>query len=335
MNVITSDIKRGNYKPVYLLYGEERFLRDSKVQELVDAAIDKDLLDFNFSAFHWPEADISTIGSAIMAPPMLSKRRVVVIWDLDSFPEDNKRSISAALVRMPETTLVILVADSIDRRTALFKTVSAKGRAVVFNKFYPNQAMGWLSGYTRSLGIMMDRASIEYLVTVLGTDLSQLVAALEKARDYAGIELDEAKKVTTHHVKAVVSGAPEAGVFDLVDAIGERNAKKAMNSLRQVLSFQEVPQRVLYLIARQIRLILQAKALKDKKTPSGQVAKILGVHEFVARKCLAQAENFQMEELERAFDAMVQADTELKTSGIPDNIILERLALYLCTGSRS
>jgi len=90
----------------------------------------------------------------------------------------------------------------------------------------------------------------------------------------------------------------------------------------------------LYLIARQVRLILKAKVLKERKMSDRQVAKALGVQEFVARKCLAQAENFRLEELENAFEAMVQADMDLKTSGGSDHIILERLTLYLCDGPR-
>ena len=332
LGVITSDIRRGKFKQVYLLYGEESFLRDAKAQELVDAVIDKDLLDFNYTMFRGSEAGISTIGSAIMAPPVLSTRRLVMIKDVDSVSPDNQKLISAALERMPKTTLVILVASAIDQRTTLFKTVSKFGRAVLFRRLYPNQALGWLSGYTRSLGIIMDRPAQEYLVTVLGTELSQLVAGVEKAYDYAGIALGKEKKITIDHVKIVVSGAPEFGIFDLVDAIGERNASKALNSLRQVLSFQEAPLRILYLIARQIRLILQAKVLKDEKMSSTQIAKTLHIHEFVARKCLAQQENFRLEELEHAFDALSQADISLKTSGIPDQIILERLTLHLCDG---
>lgn len=334
MNVISSDIRKGEYKPVYLLYGEEGFLRDEKVRELADAAVDKELFDFNYTAFRGSEADLSDIGSAIMAPPVLSARRVVVIWDLDSFSEDNRKSISAALDRMPRTTVVILVASTIDRRTTLFKTVSKKGRAVLFRRLYPNQALGWLSAYTRSKGIVMDRTAREYLVSILGTDLAQLVAGLERAYDYSGIALGMEKKITIDHVRGVVRGAPELGVFDLVDGIGERNAEKAITSLRQVLSFQEAPLRILYLIARQVRLILKAKVLKERKMSDRQVAKALGVQEFVARKCLAQAENFRLQELENAFEAMVQADMDLKTSGGSDHIILERLTLYLCDGPR-
>jgi DNA polymerase-3 subunit delta len=334
LDVITSDIRRGQYKSAYLLYGEEGFLRDERARELADAVVDKDLQDFNCTEFHGSEVDISSIGSAIMAPPVLSERRVVLIWDLDEFSEDNRKSIARALVRMPDTTVVVIVASTIDQRTTLFKTVSKQGRAVLFRRLYPNQALGWLSGYARSKGIIIDRAASEYLVTVLGTDLSQLAAGVEKAYDYAGIALGKEKRITLEHVRAVVLGTPEFGIFDLVDAIGERNAEKAMSSLRQLMIFQEAPLRILYLIARQVRLILKAKVLKGRKMSSRQIARALGVQEFVAGKCIAQADNFRLEELEDAFSAMIQADIGLKTSGSPDHVILERLALHLCDGPR-
>ena len=188
---------------MYLLYGEEGFLRDRRARELADAVVDKDLADFNYTVFRGSEADISSIGSAIMAPPVLSGRRVVVIWDIDDFSEDKRKSIAGALTRMPDTTVVVLVASGIDARTTLFKTVSKRGRAVLFRRLYPNRALGWLSGYTRSKGIIMDRAAGEYLVTVLGTDLSQLVAGVEKAYDYAGIALGKGIRITLEQVTAV------------------------------------------------------------------------------------------------------------------------------------
>ncbi|NLS44472.1 MAG: DNA polymerase III subunit delta [Firmicutes bacterium] len=332
MDVITGDIRRGKYKPVYLLYGEEDFLRDIRARELIDAVVDRDLMDFNCTVFHGPESDISNIGSAIMALPVLSDKRIVIIWDLDSFPEDHRKIIALALDKMPDTTVVVLVASEIDRRTSLFKIASKKGRVVLFRRFYPNQALGWLAGYARSKGAFLDRAAREYLVTVLGTEASQLIGGVEKAYDYAGIALGGENKITLDHVKAVVQGVPECGIFDFIDAIGDRDIEKAIASLNNILVFKESPLRVLYLTARQIRLIIKAKTLKEQKMSNMQIAKALGVHDFVARKCIAQADNFNFRELENAFNILVQTDIRLKTSGSPDHIILERLALQICEG---
>ena len=333
MGIITRDIKRQEFKPVYLLYGEEEFLRNQRAKELADAVVEKDLMDFNYTVFNGLESDISNIGVAIMAPPVFSLRRVVLIWDANELSEDERKIIAAVLSKMPSTTVLILVASNIDARTKLFKTISKQGRAILFRRFYPNQALNWLLTYVRSKGIIIDRIAGEYLVTVIGSDLSQLVAGVERAYDYAGIALGKEKKITLEHVKAVVSGTPEFGVFHLVDAIGERNIESALISLKQLMIFQEVPLKILGLIARQMRLILKTKILKNENLPNRQIARILGVQEFVAGKCIIQADKFQLEELERAFSKMLETDVELKSSGCPDQVVLERLIFYLCTGS--
>jgi DNA polymerase III delta subunit len=72
LDVIVSDIRRGQFKPVYLLYGEESFLRDHRARELAEAVVDKELEDFNCTEFRASETDAATIGSAIMAAPVLS-----------------------------------------------------------------------------------------------------------------------------------------------------------------------------------------------------------------------------------------------------------------------
>ena len=333
MDVIVSDIRRGQFKPVYLLYGEESFLRDHRARELAEAVVDKELKDFNCTEFRASETDAATIGSAIMAAPVLSDKRAVVIWDLQDLSDDDRKILAKALERMPDTTVLVIVASTIDKRSALFKAVSKRGRAVLYRRLYPNQALRWLSEYIRSRRIFMDRAALEYLVSVLGTDLAQLVAGVERAYDYAGIALGLEKRITLEHVKSVVMGSPEYSVFDFVDAIGERDAEKAMSSLRQLIVFQEAPLRILYLIARQMRLILKAKALKAGKMSQGEIARALGVQEFVASKCLVQADRFRLEELENAFSLLAEADVSLKTSGTPNHVILERLALHLCDRS--
>ena len=79
MDVIVSDIRRGQFKPVYLLYGEESFLRDHRARELAEAVVDKDK-DFNCAEFRASETD-ATLSVPLLAAPVLSDKRAVVIWD--------------------------------------------------------------------------------------------------------------------------------------------------------------------------------------------------------------------------------------------------------------
>ena len=71
MDVRVSDIRRGQFIPVYLLYREESFLRDHRARELAEAVVDKELKDFNCIEFRSSESDAATIGSGILAAPVL------------------------------------------------------------------------------------------------------------------------------------------------------------------------------------------------------------------------------------------------------------------------
>ncbi|MFZ5925133.1 MAG: DNA polymerase III subunit delta [Bacillota bacterium] len=331
MDEIANEKRMNKFKPVYLLYGDEEYLREAAAKEIVDACLDQDERDFNYTVFRAAEAQVSTIATAIMSPPAFGARRVVVVRGFDDLPADDQKALVAAIQRMPETSLVILLAKTVDEKTEAYKSISKVGRAVRYRRLFASEATEWLARHARSLGIEIDRGAREYLVRILGTNLGVLAAAVQKACDYAGMSVGKPKRLTLEDVKAVISGEPELGIFDLVDAIGERDAPKAVAALHRLASFGEVPARILSMIARQMRLILQAKALQEQGTNVPKIAAAMRLQDYMVRRYLSQARNYRYDDLEDAFAAMLKTDIELKASGSADQILLERLVLRLCT----
>ncbi|MEW6226687.1 MAG: DNA polymerase III subunit delta [Bacillota bacterium] len=328
---IASDKRTKKFKPVYLLYGDEEYLRDAAAKEIVDACLDQDDRDFNYTVFRAAETQVSTIATAILSPPAFGARRVVVVRGFGDLSADDQMALAAAIQRMPETSLVILLAKTVDEKTEAYKSISKVGRAVRYRRLFASEATEWLARHARSSGIEIDRGAREYLVRILGTNLAALAGAIQKACDYAGTGGGTPKRLTLEDVKAVISGEPELGIFDLVDAIGERDAPKAVAAMRRLASFGEVPARILAMIARQVRLILQAKALQEQGMNLPRIAAAMRLQDYMVRRYLSQARNFRYDDLEDAFAAMLKTDIELKTSGAPDHILLERLILRLCT----
>ncbi len=317
-------------QPVYLLYGEEEHLRDSAAQELVSRILDPDSRDFNYTVFRAGGSDAGEIAAALMSPPLLSDRRVVLVRGFDEFAPEDQAALARAIPAMPRTTVAILVARAMDERGEAYRLVSGIGRVVRYRRMYPSDAADWLTRHARSHGVELDPAAREYLVRVVGTSAASLAEALERVRDFVGVRDGEHGRLSLADVKQVVSGQPDLSVFDLVEAIGQRDATRAIDAARRIASFGEVPVRVLAMIARQIRLILQAKALQEQGMGVQQIAGAMRVQDYAARKYLAQARNFSHADLERAFEEMVETDVRLKAAGAPDQILLESLILRLC-----
>lgn len=338
---VRADIKSGRLKPVYLLYGEEEYLRDEAARKLVDACLNPDTRDFNLAVFRAGEAHVESVAAALMSPPAFAARRVVVLRGFDELGSEEQKAVVGALQRMPQTSVAILVAATADERTWACKAVAQMGMVVRYRRLYESEAASWLAALARERGVNLRPEASEYLVRTLGSSAARLAQGFEKACDYAGIGAGGAtappggsgapRTVTLAHVMAASAGEPSLGIFDLVDAVGQRDTAKAVAAARRLLGFGEAPTRILGMVARQVRLIMQTKILQGEGITPRAIASATHLQDFMIRKYLAQARNFDTEDLEDAFIALAGADVDLKTSAAPEGVVLEKLIVRLCT----
>ena len=130
-----------------------------------------------------------------------------------------------------------------------------------------------------------------------------------------------------HDVEAAVSRLAESTIFMLVDAIGERRADQALRYVAEILQ-EEAPPYVLFMIARQFRLLYRASVLAARRRVS-DLSGALGVPPFVARRIAQQARNFTVQAFPGIFERLMQADLAIKSSGHP-RLALETLIAELC-----
>jgi DNA polymerase-3 subunit delta len=162
-------------------------------------------------------------------------------------------------------------------------------------------------------------------VALAGGGLRDLAHEVEKVAAYVG----DRAVVTPADVAAVASRLGEASIFTLVDAVGGGQMATALRALHDNLATHE-PLQVLFMIARQFRLILRAHHLAGR---GGAVADRLGVPPFVARKVTEQARRFRAGQFPGIFAALEEADRAIK-SGSPARLVLETLIVRLCDGER-
>jgi hypothetical protein len=141
-----------------------------------------------------------------------------------------------------------------------------------------------------------------------------------------------AKGIGPKDVATVVGRSSLDNIFDLVDSIAARNTGSALKSLQQLLEGGEAPQYLLYMIARQYRLLLTVKALKAERAAPATLFKPLGTgSEYMVKKCVEQSRNFSTEALEDGLAAALRTDLRLKStrSSTPE-IELQALVATLC-----
>ncbi len=134
-------------------------------------------------------------------------------------------------------------------------------------------------------------------------------------------------------VVEVVDDGRTDTLFDLTDALGARDAAKAFDALRRLLRRQHAATVLVSSMARHFVRLLEVRALLDAGTPAGAVPKRLGGSPYYIRKLTEQAQRFSDGELRGALGRLQRTDIQLRGSGYPDRVLLERLVLDLCRTS--
>jgi DNA polymerase-3 subunit delta len=220
-------IKKGSFDPVYFFFGDDDFLKDARVKEVIEAAIDPATRDFNLEIRRGSEIDPEALDSLLSTPPMLAERRVVVVREVDKLKKDARKLLDAYLKRPAADTVLLLVAPAGAKAD---KPLADRSVAVEFAPLTADRVLKWITyhaGTVLERPITADAATL--LIEAVGTDLAQLAVELEKLASYSVHEIDEAA------VTAVVGVRRGESVGALLDAVAARDVGAALGLIPGVL----------------------------------------------------------------------------------------------------
>jgi len=311
-------IKRGEFKRVYLLYGEERFLVNHYAQALADAIGEPDNFDSSANA-----------ASIIMAAenlPFLTEMRLVRVRDSKLFASGRKaesEAMAAYLPQVPDTTVLVFAESDVDRRGRLYKKAVELGGVVECETPSPQALTTWLARLFRDKSKTIDPAAADKLIRYTAHNMTTLMQEADKLAAYIG----QRSAVTTQDVEAVCSPTLQTKVFDMIAAMANGRTSSAIDMYHNMLLMKEQPLMILAMIIRQFRILLMVKAANDKRMPKAQMAKTLGLRSFVVDEALSQGRRFSIEKLFKALCDCQDIDTKVKTGLINAEIGVELLIL--------
>ena len=220
-------LKQREFDPVYYFHGDDDFLKDRKVRELVDAAVDPGTRDFNLELRRGADLDAEALDSLLSMPPMLAERRVVVVRDVDKLKKDARKFLDAYLKR-PSADLLLLLVSPTGIKTD--KGLSDRSTPVEFAPLTGDRVPNWVVYHVEAvLHRSITAAAVSLLVEAVGSDLAQLAMELEKLASFSGDTIDEVA------VSEVVGVRRGESLGELLDAIAARDATSALTLLPGVL----------------------------------------------------------------------------------------------------
>ena len=199
------------------------------------------------------------------------------------------------------------------------KAVKSKGRVVEMARQDEKTLLYWVAGNVKKEGYKIKEQTARYLLSTTGTDMENLEKELEKLFCYCmGKE-----EIEVRDIEAICTTQITNKIFEMVEAVAVRNQKKALDYYYDLLALKEPPMRILYLLTRQFKLLLEVKDLAGKRYDKAAIAKTVGLHPFVAGKYMQQCRTFEKKELRSILEDAVDTEELVKTGRLNDVMSVE------------
>ncbi len=255
------ELKQGKLAPVYLLFGPEGYLRDEAARAITDEALRDTLLrEFNESTFSLTQTEVHMAIATAEQLPMMASRRVVCIKDFNKLPEDDEEVLLRYVARPAESSVVIFVADELDKRRTLNKTLLEKCAAFEFHHPKDAELKIWLKSYVRNLKAEIDEHTLQRIVELVGNDVRMLSNEASKLATAAM----PSGRITIDLVDALVGRSRELSNFELADHLAARNRKRALQTLKHLLADGAEPVMLIGLIASNYHRLALAREILSR-----------------------------------------------------------------------
>ncbi|PKM83679.1 MAG: DNA polymerase III subunit delta [Firmicutes bacterium HGW-Firmicutes-13] len=327
------EIKKGSILPVYLLWGTEEFIKKKILDALKSKLIAPEMSAFNLDIFNLKkDGSLEDILSRAEAPPVLNSKRMIIVFETPYFSEITKekevKMIIDYLEKPASSTCLVFAASKIDKRKKSTKIMLQKNTAISCEPLIEKDLKKWINQRFRQENKSVEEKAIQSLLALVGNNLYQLDNEINKLSTYLGDE----NKVTENTVRALVTGSSlETNIFSLVDNIGRKNKAESLVELQSMLKQNEPPLRILTMIARQFRLLLQIKSLQKESRSKKEILSVIKLPFFVTDKLFLQADNFTFDGLARALIMTHETDIKIKTGRMEPQASLEILLAGIMT----
>lgn len=309
---IIGEWKRGIYKPIYWLEGDEEYFIDKVVDYAEHNILNPSEASFNLSVFYGKDAQWSDVVNACMRYPMFAERQVILLKEAQQMRDIAKLE---PYIEKPLTSTIFVVSykeKKVDGRSKLAKLLKEKGEMLSTKKLYDNQLPEWTSDLVNSKGYSIGQKALLLLVDHIGNDLSRIDNEIDKLL----VNLGTRKTISEDDVEKYVGVSKEYNPFELQSALAKKDIAKA---IRIVNYFEANPK------AAPIQLVLPALYNLFSKTYMifGQnnndekaIAMNIGVSPFFVKDYLLTAKNYGAAGVQNAL--MLLHHYNLRSVGVGD-----------------
>lgn len=331
---LLKEIKDNNTGSLYLIYGEEFLLSVMMMENLKKSLIDPTYEQLNFTKIEDKNLTVDQLINYCETLPFISGKRMVVVVNfsmLTATGKSNDKDVEDLvhyLGRLNESTCLVFLNRTLDKKKKLYKEVSRKGRLVECAKLDRTDLIKWVKKRFRMSDKLIDDGTIgqfidalDYLNRESKLNLLDVENEVEKIIAFSSGE----KSIEFKDIEMIMPKSIESSIFKMVDFLGSKRLKDSLLILNSLFENGEPGIRILQMIVRQFRMMYQCKLLRDKGYSSDNIAVQTGFKPFMVNNVLRQGKNFSYEKLRDAFQRCAEIDVLFKSSRADQKMLLENL----------
>lgn len=299
---------------IYFFYGENQLALQKELQLWKNSFQEKYPDSGNLAEYRQPEKNLSEIKNEILTPPFLSDKRLVIIYNLNGKLDDKQyKNFQSTLKNVPDSTILVIVEEEKVAKNAKLLTSFTKNPLAQVKEFTISSAE--LFKTSSQLLSKFQKKIPPHLLKELILKLENNPLKIENELTKLCL-FTEAAEITPQEIDQVVKFSTHISVFELIDNLSQKQTQKAIKNFHSLLESGEEPTKIFYLIARQIRILIQLLSLKQQNKTESEIAKLTKLHPFVVKKTLPTLKNFDLNKLTKILEQLLKIDTDLKTGKI-------------------
>jgi len=329
---------------LYILWGQDDFSIGEKLSEIKGGIGDQSLLAADIIRLDGQQVTPDQLRNVCHTLPFLAARRLVIVDGLlgrfepkvrpghqprtTKTPDQKSdyKSFSTGIAGLPDSTILVLTDGKITKSNPLFRELSSQAEVKSFPLLKNDKLRWWIERRVKQEGGRISPQAVDLLVRFIGGNLWIMANEINKL-----VLFTSGRCIEEEDVKAVVSYAQQANVFALVDAILEFKVGLAERLLQQSLQQGLAPSYLLFMLSRQVRMLVLARELTKEGKSDGEIQDRLGLTlEFAYRKTLDQASKYSIERLKGLYHKLLEADLSIKTGKYQGELALNLLIAELC-----
>lgn len=322
MKNIKKDISEGKVKKVYLIYGEEEYLKKNIKKSFINSLTgDKDSM--NCSVYDGKGCEIKEIMNMCDTLPFLGEKRLVIMENTGILKKTDEKFIEYVKSHIPDTTCLLIFEQEADKRGKMYKTLKTTGYVCECTHPKESDISKWVLGLLGREGKKITKPVMDYFLAVAGNDMEKINTELEKLFCYTmGREVIEIEDIDN-----ICSPEISGKIFAMIDAMGARKQKETLDLYYDLINTREAPMKILYMISRQFNIMLQVKELASQGYTSKDIASKMGMSPYVIGGAMRQCGNFSNKMIRTAINDSLAVEEDIKSGRMEEKTGVEMLLI--------